>query len=81
MKVAELLKKEGIRAVLNRFNSDLKAIRTFLKVECGLDKGKDLSPMMREFKANIKELTQERSEYPRYRMLLQEILEKTGGKL
>lgn len=81
MKVAELLKKEAIRAILKRFDSDLKAIRTFLKVECGLDKSKDLSPIMREFKANIKELTQERPEYPRYKMLLREILEKTGGKL
>lgn len=81
MKVAELLKKEGIRAVLNRFNSDLKTIRKFLKVECGLEKGKDLSPIMREFKANIKEMIQESPEYPRYKMLLREILEKTGGKL
>lgn len=81
MKVAELLKKEGIRTILKRFDSDLKAIRTFLKVECGLDKSKDLSPIMREFKANIKELTQESPEYPRYKMLLREILEKTGGKL
>lgn len=81
MKVAELLKKEGIRTILKRFDSDLKAIRTFLKVECGLDKSKDLSPIMREFKANIIELTQESPEYPRYKMLLREILEKTGGKL
>lgn len=79
MKVAKLLKKEGVRAVLDRFNSDLKLIRKYLKLECQLKDSKDLSPIMKDFKENMREKIQEHPEFPRYKVLLREILEKFGG--
>lgn len=78
MKIQKFLKKVGIRAILNRFDDDVKVIRKMLKIECEFSSPSTLNTVIATFKGELKEKISENKNFFRYQKIVQDLIKKIG---
>lgn len=78
MKIQKFLKKVGMRAILSRFDNDVKVIRTMLKIECEFSSPSTLNTVIATFKGELKEKISENKNFFRYQKIVQDLIKKIG---
>ncbi|MDD3594024.1 MAG: hypothetical protein PHX18_05290 [Candidatus Gastranaerophilales bacterium] len=78
--ISKLIKAEGILRICENHNYDLDLVKDFIRVQCSFDNSKDITKIMREIKAIIKEDLINNLEYPRYKAVYNKFIEKIKGE-
>lgn len=78
MKIQKFLKKVGMRAILSRFDNDVKVIRTMLKIECEFSSPSTLNTVISSFKEELKEKVSKNRNFFRYQKIVRDLINKIG---